>query len=88
MTAPSAVYSVILPTYNERQNLPLIVALLVEAFSSARLSYELVIVDDNSPDGTGDVAERLQATFGNDRIVAHSAPHAPHGNSARRPPRC
>ena len=44
---------VIVPTYNERDNLPGI----VEALS--RLSVDLLIVDDNSPDGTGDLADEL-----------------------------
>src|SRR6266487_3059747 len=47
---------VILPTYNERQNLPLIVPALLEI---ERL--RILIVDDQSPDGTGELADRLAA---------------------------
>ncbi|MFA4836000.1 MAG: glycosyltransferase family 2 protein [Dehalococcoidia bacterium] len=49
--------SIIVPTYNERENLP-ILADRVHAVLS-HLDYELVIVDDNSPDGTGELAEEL-----------------------------
>jgi len=46
---------VIIPTYNERENLPKIVPLVLE--QDARL--EVLVVDDNSPDGTGELAEAL-----------------------------
>jgi dolichol-phosphate mannosyltransferase len=52
-------YSIIAPTYNEAENVPLLVALVAEACSGADLDWELVVVDDGSPDGTADVSERL-----------------------------
>jgi len=61
-------YSVILPTYNERENLPLIFYLLHKTFTSRDLSFEVVIVDDNSPDNTKAVAESLQHAYGKDII--------------------
>uniref|UniRef100_A0A8D2KBM8 Dolichol-phosphate mannosyltransferase subunit 1 n=1 Tax=Urocitellus parryii TaxID=9999 RepID=A0A8D2KBM8_UROPR len=39
-------YSVLLPTYNERENLPLIVWLLVKSFSESGINYEIIIIDD------------------------------------------
>lgn len=48
---------VIVPTYNERDNLPPLVAKLLAL--PARL--ELLVVDDNSPDGTGKIADELAA---------------------------
>lgn len=69
MSASASRYSVILPTYNERQNLPLIVAMLTHTFEQSKLDYEIVIVDDNSPDRTYEIAEQLQAVYGADRIV-------------------
>jgi len=47
---------VVVPTYNERDNLPVLAGLL----SDLNLpGLELLVVDDNSPDGTGDVADEL-----------------------------
>ncbi len=47
--------SAILPTYNERANLPE----LIEQIRKLPIDVECIIVDDNSPDGTGELAERL-----------------------------
>ncbi|KAM8775935.1 dolichol-phosphate mannosyltransferase subunit 1 isoform 2-T2 [Rhynchonycteris naso] len=62
-------YSVLLPTYNERENLPLIVWLLVKSFSESGFNYEIIIIDDGSPDGTRDVAEQLEKIYGSDKIL-------------------
>jgi len=61
-------YSIILPTYNERENLPIIVWLLVENLEG-KMDFEIIIIDDGSPDGTLDVAKNLQSIYGEDRIV-------------------
>ena len=62
-------YSVLLPTYNERDNLPIIVWLLVKYFTEADIDYEIIVIDDGSPDGTLDVAKQLEKIYGSDRIV-------------------
>ena len=48
---------VCIPTYDERENLPLIVARVRSSVPEA----EILVVDDDSPDGTGDVADALAA---------------------------
>lgn len=63
-------YTVILPTYNERENLPIITWLLAKTFKEHAIDWEVIIVDDNSPDGTQDVAKELQNVYGEDRIVS------------------
>ena len=50
-------YLVCVPTYNERANLPLIVPAILE--QDPRL--EVLVIDDSSPDGTGDLADTLAA---------------------------
>jgi dolichol-phosphate mannosyltransferase len=47
----------VVPTYNEADNLPWIVGRLLEAVPAA----DVLVVDDGSPDGTGEVAEKLAA---------------------------
>jgi dolichol-phosphate mannosyltransferase len=57
---------VLLPTYNERENLPEIVPAILEA-----APVDVWVLDDNSPDGTGAIADELAARF-KDRVrVAH-----------------
>jgi len=48
---------VIIPTYNEREN----IEVLVEGILAQRLPLDVLIVDDGSPDGTGQVADALAA---------------------------
>lgn len=62
-------YSVILPTYNERKNLPIIVWLLAKMFEENKLAWEIIVVDDASPDGTQEVAKQLVSVYGEHRIV-------------------
>ncbi len=47
--------SVVVPTYNEAENLPVLLGLLAEALADIR--YEIIVVDDNSPDLTWEIAE-------------------------------
>ncbi|MBN3276415.1 DPM1 mannosyltransferase, partial [Polyodon spathula] len=67
-------YSVLLPTYNERENLPLIVWLLVKYFGETEYNYEVIVIDDGSPDGTLEIAEQLQKIYGSDKIVLRPRP--------------
>jgi len=63
--------SIVIPTYNERENLP---ELLNEIRRNlAGVDYEVVIVDDNSPDGTGQLAEELAKEHKNLRVVHRPA---------------
>jgi len=61
-------YSIILPTYNERQNLPLIFFLLDQTLTSHHINYEVVIVDDSSPDNTLEMAQALQTSYGKQQV--------------------
>mmetsp|Transcript_39959 Transcript_39959/g.58745 ORF Transcript_39959/g.58745 Transcript_39959/m.58745 type:complete len:246 (-) Transcript_39959:302-1039(-) len=69
-------YSIILPTYNERQNLPLMFYLIHHTFQSHHAkklnltpsSFEVIIVDDSSPDNTLEVAQSLQKVYGKSQI--------------------
>ena len=64
----TSLYSVILPTYNEVDNLPVMIYLLDTHFTLNKLKYEVIIVEDNSPDGTLKVAKKLQKFYGTVKI--------------------
>lgn len=59
--------TVVLPTYNEAENLPR----LVSALFSLPLDLSLLVVDDNSPDGTGRIAEELSQDHAGRILVLH-----------------
>lgn len=61
--------TVITPTYNEAANLPK----LAESLFALPLDVRLLVVDDNSPDGTGQVADQLAAKYAGRLQVLHRA---------------
>ncbi|KAJ7957093.1 Dolichol-phosphate mannosyltransferase subunit 1 [Quillaja saponaria] len=65
-------YSVIVPSYNERLNIALIVYLVFKHLSD--VDFEIIIVDDGSPDGTQDIVKQLQQVYGEDRILLRARP--------------
>src|SRR6202521_449288 len=56
---PAPELAVVVPTYNERQNVPLVVELLKQTLDG--VSWDLIFVDDNSPDGTAETARAIGA---------------------------
>jgi dolichol-phosphate mannosyltransferase len=63
---PAAKASIILPTYNEKDNIVELVQAIHRYLEPGGFNYEVVIVDDDSPDGTADV---VRAAFGEDTRV-------------------
>jgi dolichol-phosphate mannosyltransferase len=59
---PPADLTLVVPTYNERERIAELVRAVFDACHAAGVNLELVIVDDNSPDGTGAVADTLAQT--------------------------
>ncbi len=57
--------TVVLPTYNEREN----IERMVERILAQPLDLGLLVVDDNSPDGTGEIADRLAAADGRIEVL-------------------
>ena len=60
--------TVIIPTYNEAENLPKLFSAL---FSLPLAELSLLIVDDNSPDGTGRIADELSSQYPHRITVLH-----------------
>lgn len=67
-------YSVILPTYNEKENLPIIFYLIHRTFTEQSLDFEVVIVDDSSPDGTLEIAKKIQSSYSEKYVKVVSRP--------------
>jgi dolichol-phosphate mannosyltransferase len=57
---------VVVPTYNERENLPALVRGVL-----AHEGFRMMVVDDASPDGTGEIADRLAMEFPGRLEVVH-----------------
>jgi dolichol-phosphate mannosyltransferase len=58
-------FTIILPTYNERENLAGFVGALEDVFNSNGLAGRILVVDDSSPDGTGEIADGLAERYSN-----------------------
>jgi len=64
VTNPSSLaVSVVLPTYNESESLPVIIPRIAQTLQAAGIDGEIIVVDDNSPDGTADVARGLAEQY-------------------------
>ena len=61
--------TIVLPTYNEAENLPK----LVSALLSLPLDLSVLVVDDHSPDGTGELADELSQVHSGRVFVLHRA---------------
>lgn len=51
--------SIIVPTYNERENVPILLWLIHKTCSDAGIAYEVIVVDDASPDGTQQAVQQM-----------------------------
>ena len=66
-TRPAPELSVVVPTFKERDNVPLLVEKLARTL--AGVDWEVIFVDDNSPDGTAAAARAIGATDGRVRCI-------------------
>jgi len=65
--------SIVIPTFNERDNLPVLLEQIERALSSWRGRLEVIVVDDDSPDGTWQAAEALRARHPWLRVVRRTS---------------
>lgn len=62
--------SVVVPTYNESENIKKLLALLVAALDTKLFhDYEIIVVDDNSPDRTGKIVQELLSDYPQVRLI-------------------
>jgi dolichol-phosphate mannosyltransferase len=64
---PAPELSIVVPTFKERENVPLLVEKLARTL--ADVDWEVVFVDDNSPDGTAAVARKIGESYSRVRCV-------------------
>ena len=57
--------SIIIPTYNEKENIPV----LIHRIEALGIDAEIIVVDDNSYDGTQESLKRLSAKYKNIRVI-------------------
>ena len=62
-------YSVVIPAYNEEKRLPTYLREIITYFDRRGESYEVIVVDDGSQDGTGSMVERFRANTPSVRLI-------------------
>jgi len=55
--------SITIPTYNEKENIQKLLEKIYKEFKEFKINGEVIIVDDGSPDGTGDIVEKLKNKY-------------------------
>lgn len=61
--------SIVVPAYNEEENIPVLIERIEKVFRSNKIKGEIVIVNDNSTDKTSKVANRCAKSYGNVVVV-------------------
>jgi dolichol-phosphate mannosyltransferase len=61
--------SIVIPTYNERESLPALLDRLNRTLDDRKIWYEVIVVDDDSPDGTWELAESLRSRDQKLRVI-------------------
>jgi dolichol-phosphate mannosyltransferase len=56
---------VIIPTYKEKENIEEV----IKAISALQVKFDILIIDDNSPDGTADIIKKLQKSYSNLHLI-------------------
>jgi dolichol-phosphate mannosyltransferase len=61
--------SLVIPTYNEKENVQKLIKKIQKEFKENKINGEIIIVDDNSPDGTGQILEKLKKKQKNLKVI-------------------
>lgn len=72
MTKPKPDISFFVPAYNDERTIKTVAERAVQLFDEIANRYEIIIVDDGSPDRSGEIAEELATTYPQIRVVHHA----------------
>ena len=61
--------SLVIPTYNEKENIQKLINVVQKEFRDNNIDGEIIVVDDNSPDGTGKILDRLSKQNKNIKVI-------------------
>lgn len=67
-------YSLIIPTYEEKKNIALLISMIDRYLTKEKVDYEIIIVDDNSPDGTKQEVEKMIKLLGENKVKLLNRP--------------
>ncbi len=70
MTAPAI--SLVMPTYNEGKNIAELLRRVHDSFAGSGTAVEMIVVDDNSPDGTAKIAEGLKDRYPGLKVICRT----------------
>jgi len=71
----AGILSVVIPTHNEAETIDATVSMLTTALERAHIAHEIVVVNDSSTDGSGDVLTALAARYGTLRVIDNAPPN-------------
>ena len=74
----AGILSVIIPAHNEAETLEATVSMLTTTLETAHIAHEILVVNDNSTDGSGDVLAALTARYGTLRTINNAPPKQRH----------
>lgn len=61
--------SLVIPTYNEKENIEMLLNSIITVFKENNIKEEIIIVDDNSPDKTALIVKKLQKKYKNIKLI-------------------
>ena len=71
----AGILSVVIPAHNEAETLDATVSMLTTALEAAHIAHEIVVVNDNSTDASGDVLAALARRYGTLRVIDNAPPN-------------
>ena len=66
---PSKSISIVLPTYNENKNIEILIPEIENLLLKNKYGFEIIVVDDSSPDGTAAAAEEMNKRYRNVKVI-------------------